>query len=104
MTKEQLVDKLAEGTGLMKMEVAAVVDGFIAIVSSALQQGESVTLRGFGTFLPVQRKARKARNPVSKDLVHIPARRVPYFRPAQELRKAVAEGRPREDGSAFPQE
>ncbi|MDZ7294377.1 MAG: HU family DNA-binding protein [candidate division KSB1 bacterium] len=91
MTKDQLVDKLAEGTGLMKLEVAAVIDGFIAVVSSALRQGESVTLRGFGTFLPVERKARKARNPVTKNLVYIPARRAPYFRPAQELRKAVAD-------------
>ncbi|MBC7188216.1 MAG: HU family DNA-binding protein [Calditrichaeota bacterium] len=92
MTKQEIVDIVAEGTGLTKVDTLAVIDGFIATVSWALQHGQSVTLRGFGTFLVADRQARRARNPVTKELVEIPARKAPYFRPAEELREAVARG------------
>lgn len=91
MTKQDIVDIIAEGTGLTKVDTLAVIDGFLATVAWALENGKNVTLRGFGTFVAVERKARKARNPVTKQLVHIPARRSPYFRPAEELRERVAQ-------------
>ncbi|MCR4439238.1 MAG: HU family DNA-binding protein [bacterium] len=92
MTKQEIVDIVAEGTGLTKVDTLAVIDGFIATVAWALQHGQSVTLRGFGTFLVADRKARRARNPVTKKLVEIPPRKAPYFRPAEELRESVAKG------------
>jgi len=93
MTKHEIVDIVAEGTGLTKVDTLAVIDGFLATVTWALQNGNNVTLRGFGTFVVVERKARKARNPVTKQLIHIPGRRSPYFRPADELRERVAAGK-----------
>ncbi len=50
MTKADLVDVISQGTGLTKVETQAVVDGFLATISYALQQGERVDLRGFGNF------------------------------------------------------
>jgi len=61
MKKADIVNIIAEGTGLTKVETQAVVEGFLATVSYALKNGERVELRGFGNFKPTLRKARKAR-------------------------------------------
>ena len=48
VTKADIVDRIAEGTGLTKLETEAVVDGFVITVMEALEGGGSVELRGFG--------------------------------------------------------
>ncbi|HDK36189.1 MAG TPA: HU family DNA-binding protein, partial [Bacteroidetes bacterium] len=50
MNKQDIVNIIAEGTGLTKLETAAVVDAFLATVSYALGNGNRVELRRFGTF------------------------------------------------------
>jgi len=89
MNKKNLVDELAKGTGLTKVEVSAVVEGFMSIVSKALQDKESVELRGFGTFVPVHRAPRRARDPISGDIRPIPAKWTVIFRPAPRMKNAV---------------
>jgi len=91
MTKGDIIDILADGTGLTKIETGAVVDGFIATVRYALEKEESVDIRGFGSFRVVTRKARKARNPKTGELITIPERKVPVFRPATDLKKVINE-------------
>jgi len=89
VTKADIVDILAEGTGLTKLETAAVVDGMIATISYALKKGEPVDFRGFGRFHTVMRAPRKGRNPKSGVEVEIPARRMPVFRVSKLLRDFV---------------
>lgn len=91
MTKADIVDILAEGTGLTKLETAAVVDGMIATISYALKKGEPVDFRGFGRFHTVNRAARKGRNPKTGIEVPIPARKMPVFRVSNQLRDFVNE-------------
>ncbi len=50
MTKADVVDHIAEATGLTKVETEAVIDGFVATIISALKAGERVEFRGFGSF------------------------------------------------------
>ena len=89
MTKADIVDILAEGTGLTKIETAAVVDGIIAIISYALKKGEPVDFRGFGRFHTVDRAPRVGRNPKTGIEVPIPARKMPVFRVSKHLRDFV---------------
>lgn len=89
MNKKDLVDELARGTGLTKLEVGTVVDGFMTLVSRGLREGKSVELRGFGTFAPVHRAARRARDPVSGEIRPIPPRWTVTFRPSPRLKNAV---------------
>ena len=91
MTKADLVDRIAHGTGLTKIETEAVVNGFIATVIQALTDGETIELRGFGSFQVRHRAARTARNPRTKEKVDIPARYVPVFKPSRDFREAVDE-------------
>lgn len=89
MTKADIIDRIATGTGLTKIETEAVVNGFITTLIEAMKEGEGVELRGFGSFRVQLRKARKARNPQTNEEVRIGPRYVPVFRPAKDLRRMV---------------
>jgi len=92
MTKTQLIDTIHEkSSGLTRLQVANVVDTMIKAMTTALAQGDKVEIRGFGNFTVRQREARKARNPRTGDVVEVPAKRVPHFKPGKEL-KAMVEG------------
>ena len=89
MTEADIENQIAEATGLTKTDTAAVVEGFLASVTSAMQQGEHIEIRGFGTFKVVTRASRTGRNPKTGDVVKIPQRPVPVFKPSRELRANV---------------
>lgn len=91
MTKGDIVDIVAEGTGLTKLETSAVIDGFLATVGYALKTGDSVTIRGFGSFRTVTRKARISRNPKTGRIMNVPKRRAPVFKASSDLKRLVNE-------------
>ena len=92
MTKADIVNQIAEAVGLTKTDTATVVEGFLSSVSSALQKGEHVEIRGFGTFKVVTRASRTGRNPKTGEVVKISERSVPVFKPSRELRSGVEGG------------
>lgn len=89
MTKADIVDRIAEGTGLTKLETEAVVDGFMLTVMEALERGAAVELRGFGSFRIRERAPRTARNPQTDEPIEVPRQFVPVFKPSREFRRAV---------------
>ena len=91
MTKADIVDVISSTTGLSKVETEAVVKGFLETVIDALKRGETIELRGFGTFKVVQRAARVARNPRSNVEVHVPEQKVPVLKISKEFRQVIAE-------------
>jgi nucleoid DNA-binding protein len=95
MNKEQLVERVAQQTGLSKKDANAALDAALDAIATALRRGEKVTLVGFGTFQVRERKAREGRNPQTGERIRIPARRVPAFTAGKELRTAVAGARRR---------
>jgi nucleoid DNA-binding protein len=91
MTKADIVDQIADRTGLTKKDVADTVDGFLDAVSKALSVGQHIEIRGFGTFKVKDRKSRLARNPRTGEAVPVPPRRVPVFKVSKELKDQVAQ-------------
>ena len=89
MTKADIVDRIAEGTGLTKIETKAVVEGFMTTVKQAMEEGRRIELRGFGVFEVEHRAPRTGRNPQTNEPVHIDARYEPVFRPSDKFQKAV---------------
>jgi len=89
LTKGDIINIVAEGTGLTKLETGAVVDGFLATIGYALQTGDSVTIRGFGSFRTVHRNERISRNPKTGKVMHVPDRTAPVFKASTDLRKLV---------------
>jgi DNA-binding protein HU-beta len=89
MNKKELVDVLSEKVGFSKKDTMEFVDSFIELVSDKLAEGEDVKLVGFGTFTVSSRKARKGVNPQTKKEIKIPARKVPKFKPGNDLKEKV---------------
>jgi len=89
LTKGDIINIVAEGTGLTKVETAAVIDGFLATIGYALQTGDSVTLRGFGSFRTVHRIERRSTNPKTGKEMYVPERTAPVFKASLDLRKLV---------------
>jgi nucleoid DNA-binding protein len=91
VTKQDMVDRLAEGIGLPRPDVLAVVDGFLSLVVDAVAGGQRVELRRFGVWKPVQRKGRHLRTPDGVHEVDLPDRAAAVFVPSSEFRQRVAE-------------
>ena len=89
MTKADIVDHIASGTGLTKVETEAVVDGFIQTVIQALKEGKNIEIRGFGSFRTKKRKGRMARNPRTGAAVKVEDHFVPVFKVSKELKTTV---------------
>lgn len=89
MNKNELVNNIADETGLAKKDVEVVVNGVLDEVADALSNNEKVQLVGFGTFETRERSSRKGRNPQTGESIDIPASTVPAFRPGNKLKEAV---------------
>src|SRR5262245_3997654 len=92
MTKADIVDQIAERTGLTKKDVAETVDSFLNAVARALSNGHHIEIRGFGTFRVKDRKSRIARNPRTGEAVPVPPRKAPVFKVSKELKDMVSQG------------
>ena len=85
MTKQQLIDAVASNSGRQKPEVEAVVESLLGEIGKALQSGERVDLRGFGSFTVKDKAARQGRNPKTGETIQIAARKSAAFKPSKEL-------------------
>jgi integration host factor beta subunit len=86
MVKAEMVDRLAQKMGISKKEADAVLKAVFGTIVESLSRGEKVELRGFGSFRVKNRKPRRSRNPKTGEIVHVPAKRVPFFRPGKDLK------------------
>ncbi|MDA8191192.1 integration host factor subunit beta [Acidiferrobacter thiooxydans] len=90
MTKSELIQSLvASQPQLDQRDVELAVKGLLECMSNALQAGERIEVRGFGSFCLHHRPARLGRNPKTGMSVQVPDRRVPHFKPGKELRERV---------------
>jgi len=67
MTKADIVDKVAAGTGLTKLETEAIIEGFFKTVIESLKDGKGIEIRGFGSYKVKKKTSRQARNPKTGD-------------------------------------
>lgn len=91
MTKADLVKKISKDTGILRKDVAIVVDAFLESVQDTLEEGNHIEIRGFGTYKLKVRKARTGRNPKTNIEVPVPARVVPVFKFSPALKESVGQ-------------
>lgn len=89
MNKAELINAIAEKSGLSKTDSRKALDAFMDSVTKSLKNGERVSLIGFGTFLVTERQARTGINPTTKQPIQIPAKRVVKFKAGAELSDEV---------------
>ncbi len=90
MNKGELVDKVAEKASVTKKQADVVLSAVIESIMDAVSQGDKVTLVGFGSFEPRDRKEREGRNPKTGEAMQIPATKVPAFSAGKQFKEMVA--------------
>ena len=90
MTKQDLINAIADAAGITKRSAADALDALVTTITKQLKKGESVTVTGFGTFKVSKRKARTGVNPRNpSQRIDIPAMKVPSFKAGKTLKDAV---------------
>lgn len=89
MTKADLVKMVSESTGIIRKDVAVMVDSLLQSIKDSLAEGHHIEIRGFGTFRLKTRKARMGRNPKTEEKIPVPARTVPTFKFSREFKLSV---------------
>jgi DNA-binding protein HU-beta len=88
--KADVVDRIAELTGMPKTRVALCYDTLFELMGEALAAGDKVAVPNFGTFQVTHRKARTGRNPQTGEAIKIKAKKVPAFSAGKGLKDAVS--------------
>jgi integration host factor subunit alpha len=89
MTKRDLAEKIHTTIGLSKKESLDLLESFLSIMKSTLEDGEKIKVAGFGNFEIRQKRSRIGRNPQTGEDITITARRVLSFKPSSLLKQAV---------------
>ena len=91
MTKLELVKKISQRTGIERQDVLAVLESMMINVKDFVSQGETIYLRGFGSFGPKRRAEKTARNISNNTTIVIPEHIAPHFKPSKSFVKKVME-------------
>jgi len=89
MNKSELIDAIADSSGLTKADAGRALDGLIDAITGTLKKGDSISLIGFGTFSVKERAERQGRNPQTGDAITIKAAKIPSFKAGKALKDAV---------------
>ncbi len=94
MRKVDLVNQIADKTGIPKVDVLVTLETMLKEIKESLSKGENIYIRGFGSFITKKRAAKIGRNIKKNVAVHIPEHFIPAFKPSKdfvsEIKKASA--------------
>lgn len=89
MNKSELVEHLAERARITKKRSEQIVNLVFEQMGEALKKGDRVEIRGFGSFTSRPYGAYTGRNPRTGETIHVPAKRLPFFKVGKELKERV---------------
>jgi integration host factor subunit beta len=89
LTKADLIEEVLNITELPRKESETIVETIFDNIIQALQKGEKIEIRGFGSFRTRERRGRVGRNPKTGEKVEVPAKKIPFFKPSKELKDFV---------------
>jgi len=89
MTQTEIVNNLADSSGMKKTEVKSLFDAIAALATSEVKKNGEFTLPGFGKLVKATRKAREGRNPATGKPIQIPAKTTVKFRLGKAMKDAV---------------
>ncbi|MBX2903579.1 MAG: integration host factor subunit beta [Chitinophagales bacterium] len=92
MRKADIVSRVAEQTGVPKVDVLVALEAFFKEVKSSLKSGENVYVRGFGSFILKKRAKKIGRNIKKNVAVEIPEHYIPSFKPAKVFAEQIKKG------------
>jgi integration host factor subunit beta len=89
LTKADLIEEVLKVSELPRKESETIVETIFESIIDALQKGDKIEIRGFGSFRTRQRRGRIGRNPKTGEKVEVPAKKIPFFKPSKELKDFV---------------
>ena len=89
ITKQALIQEIAKSTGFVRNDIKTVIEQFLDLLGEKLIEGNTIEIRGFGTFSCKPRKARPARNPRTGETVLIEERMVPSFKFSNDIKDKI---------------
>ncbi len=89
MTKAELVEAMADKSGLNRSQAKAALDAFVSSVATSLKSGHEVRVVGFGSFVPIRRPAGTGRNPRTGETVALKASQTCRFKVGDALKSAL---------------
>lgn len=89
ITKQALIQEIAKSTGFVRNDIKTVIEQFLNLLAEKLIEGNTIEIRGFGTFACKPRKARPARNPRTGETVMIEERMVPSFKFSNDIKDKI---------------
>ena len=89
MTKSELIEKISESLKLPAGKAELIVNCVFDSMVKALQEGEGIEIRGFGSFTVREYKAYEGRNPRTGETVHVAPKKLPFFKVGKDLRERV---------------
>lgn len=92
MTKSEMAEKLGGKINVKKQQAEDIINIFTGSIIEALARGDKVEIRGFGSFRVRHRAAKEGRNPKTGEKVHVPAKKVPFFKTGKGFREIVNKG------------
>lgn len=93
MRKSDLINKIADKTGIPKVDVMVTLEAMFKEVKSSLIEGEHIYIRGFGSFITKKRAAKIGRNIKKNIAIEIPEHFIPAFKPSKEFLNEVKSGK-----------
>lgn len=90
MTQTEIVNTLAEASGLKKADVKGMFDSLAELAAKEVKKNGEFTVPGFGKLVKATRKAREGRNPATGAVIKIPAKTTVKFRLGKAMKDAVA--------------
>jgi integration host factor subunit beta len=89
LTKADLIAEVERITELKRTDSETIVETIFENIIQALQKGDKIEIRGFGSFRTRDRRGRIGRNPKTGAKVDVPAKKIPFFKPSKELKDFV---------------
>jgi integration host factor subunit beta len=92
MTKSELIEAVAQRSNITKSRAELVVNCVFDAMTAALERGEGIEIRGYGSFTVRRYHAYDGRNPRTGKAVSVPEKRLPFFKVGKELKVLVNQG------------
>ena len=93
MNKSELIEALAQEINIPHREAAAITNTIIDTMTEALANGESIEIRGFGSFVIKEYGSYEGRNPKTGKKIKVKPKKLPFFKVGKELREKVNAGK-----------
>jgi integration host factor subunit beta len=89
MNKGNLIKQVSEKSNIELKAAKVIVNTFFDAMRESLEKGDRIEIRGFGTFVVRHYGAYKGRNPKTGEIVHVPPKKLPYFKVGREMKNLV---------------